>query len=82
MDVAQPINEDPQNISGNVVDQVVDQVLDMVEQSARQHDPYGNVELTLRRSTRVRRSVILDDYIVYLQELDTDLRAENDPITF
>ena len=51
----------------------------MVEQLARQHDPRGNVELTLRRSTRVRRSVIPDDYIMYFQELDNDLRAENDP---
>ena len=54
----------------------------MVEQSTRQHDPHGNVELTLRRSTRVRRSVILDDYIMYLQELNDDLGAENDPIMF
>ena len=54
----------------------------MVEQLARQHDPNGNVELTLRRSTRVRRLAILDDYIVYLQELDNDLGAENDPIMF
>ena len=66
MGVEQLINEDPQTIAGNVVDQVVHQVPDMVEQPAKQHDPYGNVELTLRRSTRVRRSVILDDYIVYL----------------
>ena len=54
----------------------------MVEQLARQHDPHGNVQLTLRRSTRVRRSVIPDDYIGYLQELDNDLGAENDLITF
>ena len=54
----------------------------MVEQPARQHDPYGNVELKLRRSTRVRRSAIPNDYIVYLQELDNDLGAKNDPITF
>ena len=54
----------------------------MVKQPARQHDPHGNVELTLRRSTRVRRSVIPNDYIVYMQELDDDLGAENDFITF
>ena len=80
--VAQPINEDPQTTTSNVVDQVVHQVPDMVEQPARQHDPHGNVELTLRRSTRVRRSAILDGYIIYLQELDNDLGAKNDPITF
>ena len=54
----------------------------MVEQPARQHDPHGNVELTLRRSTRVRRSAIPTDYIMYLKELDNDLGVENDPITF
>ena len=54
----------------------------MVEQPSRQHDPHGNVELTLRRSTIVRRSTIPNDYIVYLQELDNDLGAENDPIMF
>ena len=82
MDVAQPINEDPQTTAVNVVDQVVHQVPDMVEQPARQHDPHGNVELTLRIFTRVRRSAIPNNYIVYLQELDNDLGAENDPITF
>ena len=54
----------------------------MVEQLVGQHDPHGNVKLTLRKSTRVRRLAILDDYIVYLQELDNDLGAENDSITF
>ena len=53
----------------------------MVEQQTRQHDPHGNVELTLRRSIMVRRSAIPNDYIVYLQELDNDLGAENDLIT-
>ena len=47
-----------------------------------QHDPHGNVEPTLRRSTRFRRSVISYDYVVYLQELDNDLRGKNDLITF
>ena len=47
-----------------------------------QHDPHGNIELTLRRSTRLRRLVISYDYVVYLQELDNDLRAKNDLITF
>ena len=30
----------------------------------------------------MRRSALPNDYIVYLQELDNDLGAENDPITF
>ena len=54
MGVAQPINDDPQTTTSNVVDQVVHQVPYMVEQLARQHDPHENVELTLRRPTRVR----------------------------
>ena len=64
MGVSQSINDNPQTITGNNVDQVVHEVLEMVEQPTRQHDPHGNVELTLRRSTRVRRSAIPDDYSV------------------
>ena len=41
-----------------------------------------NDEATLRRSTRVRKSSIPNDYIVYLQELDYNIRAENDPEKF
>ena len=66
MGVAEPINEDPQTNAINSINQVVHEVPDMVEQLVRQHDPHGNIELTLRRSTRVRRSTIPDDYIVYL----------------
>ena len=66
MGVVQPINEDPQTTIGNSVDQVVHEVPDMVEQPARQHDPHGNVELTLRRSIKVRRPAIPNYYIVYL----------------
>ena len=54
MCVGQPINEDPQTTVGNAIDQVVHQVPNMVKQPTRQHDPHGNVELTLRRSIRVR----------------------------
>ena len=82
MGVAQPINDDPQTITSNVVGQVVHKVPYMVEQPARRHDAHENVELTLRRSTRVRRSVIPYDYIVYLQELDDDLGAKNDQKMF
>ena len=82
MGVIQSINENPQTTTSNSVDQVVHEVPKMVEQLARQHDPHGNVELTLRRSMRVGRSVIPYDYIMYLQELDDDLGAKNDPITF
>ena len=69
MGVAQPIIDDSQTTTGNSTNQVVHEI------------PYM-VEPTLRRSTRIRRSVILDDYIVCLQELNNDLGAENNPLTF
>ncbi|CAL9071543.1 unnamed protein product, partial [Musa textilis] len=37
---------------------------------------------TLRRSTRNKRSAIPSDYVVYLQESDYNIGAENDPETF
>ena len=52
------------------------------EQPFEQHDPQKNVDATLRRSTRVRKSTIPSDYIVYLQESDYNIGAENDPETF
>ena len=36
----------------------------------------------MRISTRPKRSTILDDYVVYLQEYDYDIGAENDPESF
>ena len=39
-------------------------------------------EVTLKRSTRVKKTTIPSDYVVYLQELDYNLGAENDPETF
>ena len=38
--------------------------------------------LILRRSTRVRRTVISDDYMVYLQESEYNVGVEDDPETF
>ena len=35
-----------------------------------------------QHSTRVRKSAIPNDYIVYLQELDYNIGAKNDPKTF
>ena len=37
--------------------------------------------MPLRRSTRERRSIISDDYVVYLQEHDFDMGLEDDPIS-
>ena len=36
----------------------------------------------MRRSARVRKSAIPGDYVVYLQESDYNVGAENDPETF
>jgi hypothetical protein len=39
-------------------------------------------EATLRRSSRIRKSSIPSDYIVYIQESDFDIGEYDDPITF
>ena len=78
----QPIIEVPQIANDNPIDQVVQDSLEIVEQPVEQHDPQENVDSTLRRSTRVRKPAIPSDYVVYLQELDYDIGAENDLETF
>ncbi|RVW74842.1 Retrovirus-related Pol polyprotein from transposon TNT 1-94 [Vitis vinifera] len=54
----------------------------IVEQPVEQRDPQENVDSILRRSIRVRKPAIPSDYVVYLQELDYDIGAKNDPKTF
>ena len=44
--------------------------------------PQENIDATLRRSTRTRKSVLPSDYVVYLQESDYNIGAVNDPETF
>jgi len=39
-------------------------------------------EVVLRRSHRDKKSGISNNYVVYLQELETDLSIENDPVSF
>nr|XP_009803862.1 PREDICTED: uncharacterized protein LOC104249184 [Nicotiana sylvestris] len=39
-------------------------------------------EMPLRKSQRVRKSAILDDYVVYLQESDFDIGLNKDPVLF
>ena len=77
----QPLIEVPQIANDNLVYQVVQDSLEIVE-PVEQHDPQENVDSTLRRSTRVRKPAIPSDYVVYLQELDYDIGAENDLETF
>jgi len=39
-------------------------------------------EVELRKSYRIRRSTILSDYVVYLQESDVDVGHKDDPKLF
>ena len=55
---------------------------DILVDSVVQHPQQGNVDITLRRSTRERRPAISSDYVVYLQEYDIDIGVDDDPITF
>ena len=64
----QPIIEVPQTTDDNPIDQVVQNLLEIVEQPVEQHDHQENVNTTLRRSTRARKTTIPSDYVVYLQE--------------
>ena len=85
--VRQPLPEVPHIADIDLVDQVANEeiseiVEQLIEQQVDQQIPQENDEATLRRSTRVRKSAIPNDYIVYLQELDYNIGAENDPETF
>ncbi|KAL4342158.1 hypothetical protein GQ457_08G026470 [Hibiscus cannabinus] len=80
--VEQPINEVPQPAENIPVDQIVHENPEIIEQPVEQHDPQENVGSTLRRSIRERKSAISSDYVVYLQESDYNVGAENDPESF
>ena len=70
--VRQPTIEVPQ-VDNNLVDQNVNE-----EQEVHHEDE----QIPLRRSTRPRRSTISGDYLVYLQESDCIIGADNDPLSF
>lgn len=66
---------------------------DNVEEQINDNLPYNEIainepiveepqEIVLRRSQRERRSAISDDYVVYLQESDFDIRINKDPVGF
>ena len=78
--VEQPIIEVPQIAENLPEDQQVQELPYNFEQTVEPQAPPGADGLTLRRSTRGRKSAIPSDYIVYLQE--TDIGVENDPETF
>ena len=78
----QPIVEDPQVNDEVQMDQVVQELPIIVEQQAEPPAPQEPAGVALRRSTRIIKSAIPSDYIVYLQESDYNIGAENDPKTF
>jgi hypothetical protein len=80
--VEQPIVEVPQAADGILVDQVVQEFPRTFEQRVEPHTSQEDSDTTLRRSIRPRRSAIPDDYVVYLQESDYNVGAENDPESF
>ena len=53
----------PQLVADNPVEH---QIPENNEQPAEQHDPQENIDATLRRFTRVRKSIIPSENIVYL----------------
>ena len=85
--VRQLFSEVPHIVDIDPVDQVVNEeipkiVEQPIEQQVDQQISQENDEATLRRSTRVGKSATPNDYIVYLQELDYNIGAKNDPETF
>jgi len=81
-DDEQQMNDIPKLVADNPADQVDHPIPENDEQPIEQHDPQENVDATLRRYTTVRKSVIPSGYIVYLQESNYNIGAENDPETF
>ena len=80
--VEQPIIEVPQAADDIPVDQVVQELPRTFEQRVEPHTSQEYDGTTLRRSTRPKKSAIPNDYVVYLQESDYNIGAENDPESF
>ena len=74
--------EDPQAADDLPINDVDLDIAELNEQPVDQHNPLENVEPTLRRSARERKSAISSDYVVYLQESDFNVGVVNDPETF
>ena len=47
-----------------------------------QQPPQEDADIALRRSTRTKKPTIPSDYVVYLQESDVDIGAEDDSTLF
>ena len=89
MDVEQPIIQIPQVAADDII---VDHIAQHSPEPAQpvvqpaqpvvQPTTQENVDATLRRSTRTRKSALPSDYVVYLQESDYNIGAVNDPEMF
>ncbi|RVX15691.1 Retrovirus-related Pol polyprotein from transposon TNT 1-94 [Vitis vinifera] len=82
IDEVQPVIEVLQVVDNIPVDQVDQELPNTSEQQVEPHTFSEDIGATLRRSTRTKRSVIPSDYVVYLQESDYNIGAENDPESF
>ncbi|RVW99768.1 Retrovirus-related Pol polyprotein from transposon TNT 1-94 [Vitis vinifera] len=78
----QPIIEVPQVVDNISIDQVDHELPDTSKQQVEPHTSLEDNGASLRRSTRSKRSKIISDYVVYLQESDNNIGAENDPEFF
>ncbi|RVW64595.1 Retrovirus-related Pol polyprotein from transposon TNT 1-94 [Vitis vinifera] len=78
----QPVVEVPQVVDNIPIDQVDQKLPGTSEQQVEPHTSLEDVGATLRRSTRTKRLAIPNDYVVYLQECDYNIGAENDPESF
>ena len=79
MGVRQPVIEVPQAVESDYVDQVVcEEQHDDIEQTGEEpveQVPQQDDQTTLKRSTRVKKTTIPSDYVVYLQESDYNIGA-------
>ncbi|RVW61091.1 Retrovirus-related Pol polyprotein from transposon TNT 1-94 [Vitis vinifera] len=82
IDEVQPVIEVPQVVDNIPVDQVDQELPNTSEQQVEPHTSSEDIGTTLRRSARTKRSAIPSDYVVYLQEFDYNIGAENDPESF
>ena len=85
IDILLPISIPSSTTMPNVVpatEQHLDEETPHEETNLQTFDIYEAQEIPLRRSQRERRSAILDDYMVYLQESDFDIGINKDPILF
>lgn len=78
----QPIVEVPQVADDIPVDQGVQELPRTFEQQVEPHTSQEDDGTTLRISTRPKRLEISNDYVMYLQESDYNIGAENDLESF